>query len=139
MYLRHYLTISSICIFFFMGCAQGPGNDPNLVNSVVEKFPNIVSADPPDGAQQVLMTSVVQVTFDKSMDEGNMKNAFLLQETLGGVVDGNVVVNEMTVVFTPTSPLKSQTSYIVIIASSATDSEGQSLAGSLFWSFTTGI
>jgi hypothetical protein len=98
--------------------------------------PYVSSHAPEADATNVAVTSNIQVTFSEPMDQTSTQNAFTISPSVSGSFSWSSGDTVMT--FTPTSNLAYETLYMVTIASSAQDKEGQNMLSSSSWSFTTG-
>jgi hypothetical protein len=80
--------------------------------------PSIISTSPKSGATAVNIGSTVSVTFNEPMDTSTMNStAFQLVDPSNNVVSGTVsyVAPSATLVFTPTTDLLSQTTYVATL------------------------
>lgn len=94
--------------------------------------PELVSTSPANGATGVAAGSSVSVTFDESV-AGTIK--FIVQDSDGQSVSGNITVSGETVTFTPDVPLDSAETYSVFVSGVTDTSENK--AQTQIWSFET--
>ena len=94
--------------------------------------PELVNTTPANGATGVATGSSIGATFDEDVT-GTIK--FIVQDSDGLSVSGNINVSGATVTFTPDSALVSGETYSVFV-SGVTDLSGNK-AQSLIWSFET--
>lgn len=94
--------------------------------------PELVSMSPANGATGVATGSSISATFDEDVT-GTIK--FIVQDSDGLSVSGNITVVGATVTFTPESALESAETYSVFV-SGVTDLSGNK-AQTLIWSFET--
>lgn len=94
--------------------------------------PELVSTTPANGATGIATGSTVSATFNENID-GTIK--FIVQDSDGISVSGNIAISGATVTFTPDSALEAAESYSVFV-SGVTDLSGNK-AQTLIWSFET--
>lgn len=94
--------------------------------------PQLLSTSPANNATGVAVGTTVSATFDEDVT-GTIK--FIVQNSDGNSIAGNITVSGATVTFTPTSSLDSSESYAVFV-SGVTDLSGNK-AQTLIWSFET--
>ncbi len=118
-------------------------------------LPKVVMTIPPDGATDVPVTTIVAAAFSVAVRSGcgnpvciNDKT-FTVTDSDGNKVDGTVeyyanyyhnglyVTN--VAVFTPSAPLKANTTYTAKIAKTVTDINGNAMGKDYIWSFTTAM
>lgn len=102
--------------------------------------PTITSTVPADAASSVAPNAAINATFSKAMNPSTL-NAATFTLTAGGTsIDGKVTYDAANsiVTFTPASMLSTGTLYDATVTTGAVDLEGNALAASDTWSFTTG-
>ena len=100
--------------------------------------PEVLSADPANGATGVIINKKITVTFNESMDPSttNVTTFVLKQGT--NQVPGTVTYSGNTATFTPASYLTANTVYTGRITTGSKDLSGNALPADYVWSFTTG-
>ena len=90
--------------------------------------PQVVEpTSPPNGAVDVLITLVIQVTFTEAMNEASTEAAFSIGPVIAGTFSWNPSSTILT--FTPSADLAYDTVYSIIIAGTAQDQEAETLDG----------
>lgn len=104
--------------------------------------PTITATTPTNAATGVALTTTVTVTFSEAMDPTTINTTtFSLAVTSpSSAVAGTVSYNNGTHVatFTPSAPLLPSTSYTATVTTGAKDVAGNSLPGTVTFTFTTG-
>jgi hypothetical protein len=103
--------------------------------------PTVTSTTPAGGATGVAATSVIKATFsEKVMGTTVTSSTFILKNSAGASITGQVSSDGITATFTPSSQLAFSTSYTATLSPSSTNSV-KDLAGNAMapksWSFTT--
>jgi subtilisin len=103
--------------------------------------PTVTSTIPAGGATGVAATSVIKATFsEKVMGTTVTTSTFILKNSAGASITGQVTSDGLTATFTPSSQLAFSTSYTATLSPSSTNSV-KDLAGNPMalksWSFTT--
>ena len=100
--------------------------------------PQVNSTHPGAGASGVAINSSVTATFSKPIDPLTITSAsFTLMQGSAAIV-GSVSTAGTIARFTPTLPLTPSTSYTATLTTAVTDLQGNPLASSFTWMFTTG-
>jgi hypothetical protein len=103
--------------------------------------PGVVSTSPVNGAVNVLVTSVVTVTFSEAMNASTINGSTITLRVTAtsAAVSGTVSYNggTNTATFTPTASLSGPTGYTLAVTTGAKDLAGNSLASPFTSSFTT--
>lgn len=102
-------------------------------------MPKIIAESPINNS--VVLTSIVTVTFNKSMNSETINNDTFIVTESENPIEGNVVYDTTTntAIFTPTNPFEQGKTYIAEVISDVKDNEGNNLVdGNLSnpWSFT---
>ncbi len=99
---------------------------------IVQRFPRRGESLPPDG--------VIELVFDRAMDQATVTNAFTLQLATDQpqLIDGDLTwPDERIMRFTPTQPLERATVYDAILTQAATAADGAPLAEPFTFRFST--
>jgi hypothetical protein len=100
--------------------------------------PGVVSVLPAGGATGASVGTLVVATFDEPLDPESVSSTSLALRTAAGVpVAGAVTYSQSQIVFDPTAPLDTLTSYTATVAPGIRDLYGNTLTASFQWSFTT--
>jgi hypothetical protein len=107
--------------------------------SFTTQAPYVLSVEPESGAQEVLLTSPITVTFSQPMDRASTREAFSMEAPGGRVVPGRFTWHEddSVMVFTPEDDLDLGTEYTARIASTARSAVGQATLDAFLWTFRT--
>ena len=99
--------------------------------------PTKVAESPVAGDVCVAPDRAISVLFDKLLNPDTVTAAtFMLEDSTGTPVDGEVVLNDLIATFTPATPLNSAMTYTAHLNAGITDLGGNPLPPSS-WSFTT--
>lgn len=98
--------------------------------------PQVVNADPPDGATLVPLERPVTVTFNQPLDEARARAAFRLSGPAGDV-SGELRVNGATLVFTPSERLQIDSAYSYELAADLGGTAGGGMASPFRAGFRT--
>jgi len=99
--------------------------------------PTVISTDPSNNATGVLTDKMVSATFSMAMDPLTLTPAtFIIKQGLTTVA-GTVTYMGTTAIYTPSSPLSSNTVYVCSITTGAKNVAGVGLTENYVWSFTT--
>ncbi len=103
--------------------------------------PQIIATTPVDGQTDIGTATIISATFDRPMDPTTLTTDTVTIEGGGVQISGTVdyLSASNSVTFTPDVNLAVATQYVVLIASSASDTQGTSMATGATWSFTTGL
>lgn len=107
------------------------GANPDLL------APTVVSSIPENGAEDVVLNQLVQITFSEPMNPASLISAFTLKAGTT-TIDGVVTTTDSSAVFTPSADLEPNQVYTASVAASAADMSGNSLAAAFTLEFTTG-
>ncbi|MCG6533784.1 MAG: Ig-like domain-containing protein [Syntrophales bacterium LBB04] len=100
--------------------------------------PTVSSTTPTSGALDVAVsTSTITAVFSKSMDPTTISTGTFLVSNGTSNIGGTVTYSGSTAVFTPASTLSPSTTYTATITSGAKDTQGNAMANSFSWAFTT--
>lgn len=100
--------------------------------------PDVVSTNPVDSANGVLLTATVNATFNEAVDPSTI-NAQNFTLTNGAVpIAGVISYTGMTATFTPTANLLPNTKYTGTITTGVKDIAKNALINNYVWFFTTG-
>jgi hypothetical protein len=102
--------------------------------------PTVISTAPANGATDVPINKALTATFSEAMNSTSLDSTtFLLTVKGGASVTGTVtyVAAGSVAKFTPDANLASDTTYTATITTGATDLDGNTMAQSYVWSFTT--
>ncbi len=114
-----------------------PEAPPNLQVEVQPVGPMLVEQNPPAG-QRLELSSSIEFTFDREMDQVKTADAFTLQDPDNNPVPGRVTwTDPKTFSFRPTSKLRASTVYKATFSTKATAKDGQALQEEISLSFTT--
>jgi sugar lactone lactonase YvrE len=99
--------------------------------------PTVVSTSPASGATGVALAAVATVTFSAAMDCSTLTST-TFGESLSGVnVTGGVICNGSSATFAPSVLLEPSATYTATVQAGVKDTNGNALAASYSWSFTT--
>ncbi len=119
------------------GCGGGGGgaapSDPG--GGVDVAPPDVAAVSVPDGAANVAVDTVIQVTFSEEVR--NVSAATFQLRAGASPVEGTVTLNGNTATFTPSAALAYATSYTAIVTTGVADLANNALAADHTWSFTT--
>lgn len=105
--------------------------------TLVQTAPLVISTDPTNNETNVLVTKVVNATFNMAMDPLTLNSStFTLKKGITSIV-GLVTYSGTTTYFTPFVSLEPNTVYTATITTGAKNLAGVSLANNYTWSFTT--
>jgi hypothetical protein len=97
----------------------------------------VASASPRNHSDGIALNHVVRVTFNKDINPETLNHSTF---TLSGGISGSINYDaaSRTGYFTPLGLLSSSTTYTAVVSSDVRDLNGDSLAQSYSWTFTTG-
>jgi hypothetical protein len=95
--------------------------------------PRVVSTKPLDGAKDVPLESVIEISFSAAMDPVHTKAAFSITPAVPGQSSGF----DPVLVFAPSARLAPGTKYTVIVSTAAKDLNGTALPAPYSFSFAT--
>lgn len=99
--------------------------------------PIVISTDPANGANGVVIDKMISATFSKLMNPSTINNTtFLLNQGIIPIT-GTVTYSGNTAVFNPAANLLPNTTYKGTITTGAQDQAGNALATNYTWTFTT--
>lgn len=137
----NWLAATSYEVRLFQGLADVYGNATktdsvfSFTTSSIEA-PSIISFSPANGSSDLSTSPVLQISFDKSMNQNSLLSAITYSsENLGAKQAWNETGTVLTITFEQT--LEYNHTYEVVISSSAESETGTKLAGKYFYSFTT--
>ncbi len=105
--------------------------------TMVQTAPIVVSTEPVNNETNVLVSKVVNATFNMAMDQATINSStFTLKQGVNSIV-GIVSYTGNTAYFTPFVQLNPNTVYTATITTGAKNLAGVSLANNYVWSFTT--
>jgi hypothetical protein len=121
------------------GAKDQSGNvmaNPVSWSFTTEAAPAVTSQTPASGATNVVTTTPVKATFNKSVVAASI--TFTLKDSGGNAVAGSVAYDNttFTATLTPSALLKTSTTYTATV-SAAQDASGNPLAAPVSWSFMT--
>jgi alpha-tubulin suppressor-like RCC1 family protein/methionine-rich copper-binding protein CopC len=100
--------------------------------------PQVISVIPADGSTGIAVNTTITATFSEPVMASTFNTGtFWVTDGAGNGVPGTISVTDSTATYTPTSPLNYNTIYYVLIAMNIKDLNGNQLADSYAWSFTT--
>jgi len=97
------------------------------------EIPKINSVSPTEKTADVGVDTSISVTFNKPMDKASTEGAFSISPS----VTGEFSWKDNSLVFQPVSGLKYDTTYEIMVSSTATDTIGNDIDSSYNWIFTT--
>ena len=100
--------------------------------------PTVVFTVPASDATGVATNQAIAATFSEPMNPATITRSTFMLKKGTQPVSGTVSYAGATATFTPTSALKTNTLYTATITTRAKDVDGNALASSFVWSFTTG-
>ena len=110
---------------------------PELKVEIGDIGPYLVGQNPPEG-QRLELTTTIEFTFDREMDQAKTADAFTLLNADGEPVPGKKAWSTAeTFSFTPDSELEPSTPYKAVFSTSAVASDGESLRDEIHVTFTT--
>lgn len=132
---RHTLipiVVWGIVVSLMIGCGGGGGG------GIEPERLSLVSTEPADGATGVSRDTVVKAFLNRNVDPGSVTvNSFYLEDvSLLNKISANVSVNGAIVELRPVEPLEPGRTYRVTLASTITDTAGQSIAAIAYWKLT---
>src|SRR5512141_619505 len=87
--------------------------------------PRVVASDPVVGERLPLTSPSVRITFDGPMDTAKTLSAFEFQDADGNAVKGQAAwVDDRTLSFIPSSPLKPSSIYHAVVSTAASSADG---------------
>lgn len=103
--------------------------------------PTVTSTSPAGGATGVAVTSSIKATFSEKVQTATLTtSSFIVKNSAGASISGQVTSDGLTATFTPSSQLAFSTSYTATLSPSSTNAV-KDLAGNPMatksWSFTT--
>ncbi|WP_035671967.1 Ig-like domain-containing protein [Flavobacterium sp. 83] len=128
------LTFAILFIALISGCAKDDFQE------IVGVCPVVSSTVPLNGALGVPFRQVISATFNEAMNASTINAAtFTVTEAGGTAITGTIAYSATTATFTPTSPLKPNTTYTGRIKTGVKDLTGNALQTDYTWTFTTGM
>jgi hypothetical protein len=128
------LTFEILFIALISGCAKDDFQE------IVGVCPVVSSTVPLNGALGVPFRQVISATFNEAMNASTINAAtFTVTEAGGTAITGTIAYSATTATFTPTSPLKPNTTYTGRIKTGVKDLTGNALQTDYTWTFTTGM
>ena len=100
--------------------------------------PLVVSTDPTNNANNVIVNKNITANFNKVMDAATINATNFTLKNGATTIVGVVTYNGVTATFNPSNPLAINTLYTATIATGVKDVSGNNLAANYVWSFTTG-
>ncbi len=102
-----------------------------------EEPPAVLSTNPADGADDILVETVITATFSEAMDADTINtDTFLVSDGVANI-PGTVSYEAGTATFTPTASLHHSVTYTATITTGAQDPAGNPMETDYQWSFTT--
>lgn len=98
--------------------------------------PTVISIDPTNGSESVLISSPIVVTFSEAISQQSVTSSSFVVRGSAANVGGSLSVNDAVVTFRPSSSLEYSTNYTIVLGSEITDLVGNPLS-SVISSFTT--
>lgn len=99
--------------------------------------PRVISTDPENNAQNVVLNKVIKATFSEPMDPATISGVTFTLKQGGNTVNGSVTYSGTTASFTPNNPLSPNSTYTATITSGAENLAGTGLADDYVWTFKT--
>ncbi len=99
--------------------------------------PTVLSTDPQNNAQNVVLNKVIKATFSEPMNPATISGATFTLKQGTTTVNGSVTYSGATASFTPNNPLLSNKTYTATITTGAQNLAGTGLAEDYVWTFTT--
>ncbi|MCP4673998.1 MAG: Ig-like domain-containing protein [Deltaproteobacteria bacterium] len=115
---------------------NGPRSLKYATTAPLRGSTTISRVDPEDGAEEVRVTTYIEVDFPREMDEASTEGAFLL-ETGGVPVNGTLTWDENTMRFNPDGNLTAGAAYTITVSTAAISSDGIPLGSPFTSGFTT--
>jgi hypothetical protein len=119
-----------VTLVLVAACSSGNGNGSGSP-------PTVVSTSPANGATGVAVTAVSTVTFSEAMDCSTLAAATLGESLNGASVAGGVICNGASATFAPSVHLEPNAVYAAAVQAGVKDLNGNALAATYSWSFTT--
>jgi hypothetical protein len=124
-------SITIVMVALFAGCKKDTYKE-------IEGFcPLVLSTDPINGSINVPLNKVITITFNGEMNPLTI-NSNTITISDSAAISGVVTYSGVTATFTPTNPLKDNTTYTGIVRTSAKDPIGNALQENYIWTFSTG-
>ncbi|MDP2176656.1 MAG: Ig-like domain-containing protein [Bacteroidota bacterium] len=124
-------SITLVMVVLFAGCKKDTYKE-------IEGFcPKVISTDPTNGSVSVPLNKVITITFNGEMNPLTM-NSNTITISDSAAISGVVTYSGVTATFTPTNPLKDNTTYTGVVKTSAKDPIGNALQENYIWTFSTG-
>jgi methionine-rich copper-binding protein CopC len=122
-------TLVALALTLFAACGSSGNGSGSL--------PTVVSTNPANGATGVAVTTTSTVTFSAAMNCSTLV-ATSFGESLNGVsVSGGVLCNGTSATFAPSVQLEPNATYTAAVQAGVKDANGNALAATYSWSFTT--
>lgn len=124
-------TLIIISVVLIVGCQKDDYKE------ILGVCPVVVSTNPDNLRTGVPLNQVITVTFNGAMNPATITtSAITLQGP--GATPGTIAYSGLTAAFTPSSPLKPNTTYTGRVNTSVKDITGNALQTDYVWTFTTG-
>ena len=117
------------------GCSDG-GTTTTMQGD--RSAPIVVSSQPANKSTNVMTNTVVTLTFDEAIDVKSVTSDMVVLKEGSKVVAGSVEVSLNSLTFTPKSPLRYNTEYVLTLLQGLKDSSGNTVSVDQSWRFTTG-
>jgi len=134
-YRQNQLRVLAVICLAVMGglmsCGKNPVDDKPQRDTT---RPTVVATVPLDHDSIVPANTVISATFSEAMDPATMTSGTLV---LNPPVSGTASYAGLTLTFTPSSPLGTDTAYQATITTAAHDTAGNTIATPYVWHFTT--
>jgi len=124
-------SLSLIMVILIAGCKK------ETFTETIGSCPIVISTNPIDGATNVPLNQIVTVYFNKGMNPETIKSASIYFEG-DSTLNGSLTYSDSTARFTPSSPLKINTTYKGTVKTAVKDLKGNALQKDYVWTFSTG-
>jgi hypothetical protein len=99
--------------------------------------PTVVSTNPQDGADDVVLNTVVSAAFSQTMNPATLNQSTFTLFDGATQINGSVSYINLTATFVPNNNLSAETTYTATITTGAQNNMGTGLESNFVWSFTT--
>lgn len=127
-----------LLVAFVAGCASNPDEVPPVAGGP----PTVTVTLPANGATGVQINRRITATFSQEMDPATISiTSYYVTgpSPSTAVVPGTFTYSGETAVFTPTSPLATNSLYTATVTTSVKNTAGAAMAVNHIWTFTTGL
>ncbi|WP_345985677.1 DUF1566 domain-containing protein [Sulfurimonas sp. HSL-1656] len=127
--------LAATMTIWFAGCGSGDSTESTSPDGAPL---NVLSMSPDGNATGIVPDTNISVTFSALISAATINaTSFEIQDESNSSVVGNIVVNGAKAIFDPVGDLSFGTKYTGILTTQVTDVQGNPLAHTFRWSFTT--